>query len=135
MNINLQPERRNPGDDNIIPMINIVFLLLIFFMVAGQIKSANGSKVELPVSPVGANAVEHDITLVMDKDNQLFLNSRQLPLEELDSDLAEALTGNDRIALLADKQVKAADLEPVLSVIRGQGIAKVSLFSTAVESP
>lgn len=135
MNLDLQPPRRNSGDDNIIPMINIVFLLLIFFMVAGQIRSANSAAVELPASPVGTSAVEHDITVVMDRDNNLSINNTPVVLEKLNSTLVEALTGNDRIALLADKQVKAADLEPVLAVIRSQGIAKVSLFSTGVETP
>lgn len=135
MNLDLQTPRRHSGDANIIPMINIVFLLLVFFMVAGQIKSTNSTTVELPSSPVGAAAEEHKITLVMDRDSQLSLNESPIALESLDSALDETLIGNDSIALLADKTVKADELDKVLAILRARGIAKVSLFSDRAEIP
>ena len=38
------------SDDNLIPLINIVFLLLIFFMVAGQMQKPLATDITLPVS-------------------------------------------------------------------------------------
>ncbi|WP_288355678.1 biopolymer transporter ExbD [uncultured Cycloclasticus sp.] len=46
-----------------IPMINIVFLLLVFFMIAGHMRDIQDQGIELPVSENGAQAVEKTVTL------------------------------------------------------------------------
>ncbi len=48
MNPLLTPRRRPASDDNLIPLINIVFLLLIFFMVAGQMQRPMAADIRLP---------------------------------------------------------------------------------------
>ncbi|HLS99487.1 MAG: biopolymer transporter ExbD [Porticoccaceae bacterium] len=135
MRVDLKPPRRTGGDDNIIPMINIVFLLLIFFMVAGQIKAMDSAGVELPDGDLGARARPEAITLAMDSHNRLSLNGAPVPLTDLDAALAPLLADSDRIALLADRSLRAADLDPVLAVIRARGVPRVSLLTTGLESP
>jgi biopolymer transport protein ExbD len=40
--------KKNDSDDNLIPLINVVFLMLIFFMVAGQIQKSDAIKLQPP---------------------------------------------------------------------------------------
>ncbi len=44
---------RSTSDSRLIPMINVVFLLLIFFMIAGQISALNPGAVQLPLASSG----------------------------------------------------------------------------------
>ncbi len=46
--MNLRPQRPEPPDINLAPLIDVVFLLLIFFMVTTTFKDEAGLKIELP---------------------------------------------------------------------------------------
>lgn len=134
MTTDLEPRRRATGDADIIPMINIVFLLLIFFMVAGQIKAMDRAGVVLPDGNLGVRASPGAIALTMDSDNNLTLNDAPVALVDLDAALDPLLSSSDRIALMVDKSVRAGDLDPVLTVIRARGISRVSLITSGRES-
>lgn len=71
----------------------------------------------------------------MDSHNRLSLNGAPVPLADLDAALAPLLADSDRIAVLADRSLRAADLDPVLAVIRARGVPRVSLLTTGLESP
>lgn len=117
-------------DDNMIPMINIVFLLLIFFMIAGQIQARGNSQVKLPVSTLGIKAEPGELRLELDQSNQLTLNGQVLDLEELDHRLDVVGASDARILLRADKSLTAAQLDGVLQLFRQHGTASVTLVST-----
>lgn len=126
--------RRQSGDDSLIPMINIVFLLLIFFMVAGQIKISANPAVLLPYSALGDTAKEQPWKIEVDRKNRLALNGTPVDIAQLDSALGELDPASARISLLADKRLTARQLDEILSLIRARGIARVSLFSDGMAS-
>lgn len=153
--------RKSKGDDNMIPMINIVFLLLIFFMVAGQVSTLKAPGIELPANDGGDKPDKAPLKLVLTKDNQINLSGVSLTLEELDAALSEAAradskddtidasiaetakletargeasiietsTENTRINLLADRDVVASELEPLLDLLRQHKILSVNLLT------
>lgn len=126
-------QRRHIGDDNIIPMINIVFLLLIFFMIAGQIKSPLNGDIELPRTPLGSSTEPRQVTLELDRQNNLFLNRELVKPQNLDEKLEALLIGNDNVSLIVDRRVKAAELDKVLAVFRKIGVANITLYSQSGE--
>jgi biopolymer transport protein ExbD len=112
------------GDSNMIPMINIVFLLLVFFMIAGHMRDIQDQGIELPVSENGAQAVEKTVTLQLTDKNELYLNGVKTSLEKLDLDLDSLIEANTLLALEADRRVQAVDLDKTLSILRKKGILK-----------
>jgi biopolymer transport protein ExbD len=112
-----------------IPMINIVFLLLIFFMIAGQITAIQGQDIVLPETALGAPIDERQVTLQFTENNQLFFNGSPLSLDELSGELDALAAGEISVSLQADKRVKAVDLDKVLTILRARSIAKVTLFT------
>lgn len=126
----LTPVRRKSGEENLIPMINVVFLLLIFFMVAGQIKAQSSNNIELPISASGEKPETISLRLEVDRHNQLYLNGQGISLNELESSLENISTENLQIALVADKTLNAANLEKVLQVFRKNGLADIQLLTT-----
>lgn len=115
--------RRKSSDDNMIPLINIVFLLLIFFMIAGQIRNLVPG-IELPVGDSEREAVEADFELSLNQDRVLFLNG-----EEVDPALLpERLVDVEHISLVVDRRLSAKDLDEILAVLRDQSTASVNLL-------
>ncbi len=119
------------GDSNMIPMINIVFLLLVFFMIAGHMRDIQDQGIELPVSENGAQAVEKTVTLQLTDKNELYLNGVKTSLEKLDLHLDSLIEANTLLAHEADRRVQAVDLDNTLSILRKKGIFKITLYAQA----
>ena len=120
---------RPSRDLNMIPLINIVLLLLIFFLIAGQL--ANTPEIQLPVSDSDRPIERHAITLALD--THLWLNGEQIGLEALGAAL-QAATAEKTIVLRADRDVTAGSLDGVLDVLRAQGITTVTLYSLKADT-
>lgn len=122
------------NDDNMIPLINIVFLLLIFFMVAGHISRLSEGTLKLPKTVAERSADEESLVLQMDLNQQLFLNGDPVELIELDNILhsnvaTAAVLDSHGLALQIDEAVTAENLDPVLNALRQMGIPKVQLHA------
>lgn len=77
--VNLAHKKRAPAsiDESMIPAINIVFLLLIFFMISGHIQ-ANRSALELPTSKAEQDELPSELLLEITADKQFFLNQQEI---------------------------------------------------------
>lgn len=126
------PNRKQRCDDNMIPMINIVFLLLIFFMIAGHIRVIQDQGIELPVSELGVPAVKQTVTLQLSHQNELYLNGDKILVQQLSAELDVLITNNTALSLQADKRVKAGVLDKTLEVIRSKEIHKITLHAQAL---
>lgn len=128
----LTPPRRRASDDHLIPLINIVFLLLIFFMIAGRISTDHSAGVQLPqTQSANAEAQIRELELVLTRQGELRLNGQTLTVGELpDALLALNLdVTHSRIALKADAEALGAQLNPVLRQLRAAGWQHVALYT------
>lgn len=122
------------GDDNLIPLINIVFLLLVFFMVAGQIRATPEANLSLPQAALEKQPETLSVMLELNQHSELRLNGELIALTELSSRL-QALneqaptTSAIDIALFADKRLTAAQLTKVLQPLRQLSLASVQLHT------
>lgn len=133
----LMPRRGKASpDDNLIPLINIVFLLLIFFMVAGQIAPQQDATINPPESasekPLEPAVLELSLTAAGD------LRSEGMDLDEvaLQSRITQ-LTQDDaelRVSLRADLDATAADLDAVFNQLRDNGVSTITLHSRLTET-
>jgi len=96
-----------------IPLINIVFLLLIFFMVAGQIKAQPDQAITLPSTAQLESAQAQILRLELFADGQLMLNGELIEVASLRSKIDLESAGS--IALFADARVTAKQLDELLS--------------------
>jgi len=108
-------------------MINIVFLLLVFFMIAGQIRASND--IQLPKANLESPVVEKKINLQLHDDKSLFMNGQRISVINLRQALDIFIAEEIIVSLQADRRVKAVDLDRVLTVIRDKGVIKVTLFA------
>jgi biopolymer transport protein ExbD len=128
--------RRTRPDDHLIPLINVIFLMLIFFMIVGQIRPAEALRVEPPESQQEQAAAEADPDLTLAADGRLALGDRVLAREALpaalrDRQAAAAGTAPAPLTLKADAAVPAAVLRETLALLAAAGIAEVRLLTIA----
>ena len=116
-----------------LPLIDIVFLLLIFFIYAMLSMVVHHSlPVSLPVSSVAEIDTELSLTVSVRQDGKIFLNETRHSLEELQVVLQNKAqkAGDDKsvqVDLFADKEISYQELYRILDIIRTAGISNVSL--------
>lgn len=113
------------------PLIDVVFLLLIFFIVSSTFNKYGSIKVELPTSNM--ESVKDDeneaLEIIIDKDNRYFINykedkKREVTFEELDSYL---ISGVKSVAITGDKNLKYQNIIDVVSKVKNHGIENLGI--------
>ena len=112
----------------ITPLIDIVFLLLIFFMLTSHFHVASGVPIRLP--KVTQNTYEkkrHEIILAIDKMGRIYLKREKVELKELGVKLQDLVAKDDLIQLIlqADKDVKHGKVVQVMDLAKSAGIPSI----------
>ena len=118
-------------DQRVLPLINMVFLLLIFFMLAGT-PAAEQVKIEPPLSINQDPSSPQAVTLSMDAQGRLFLNGEMAPQDNLKLALApypEAGSTDAPLVLRAAAAAGAAEVVAVMSRLRAAGIEQLQLLT------
>ncbi|WP_146345709.1 ExbD/TolR family protein [Phaeobacter marinintestinus] len=118
--------RRRPKGESIIPMINVVFLLLIFFLMTARIVPPEPFAVELPEAAVETPAEGQSILHISAEGDLAFGGAQG---EEA---VLAALAGFDPdepLMLRADKTVQGAVIATLLPKLASVGIRQVKLVS------
>ena len=134
---------RAPGDHGLVPLINVVFLLLAFFMIAGQIQRSDVVRVAPPVSISETVPAEQRLELVVVADGTVYLEGEAVPLEELASALRRRMqmgppppmsgssnTDGRVILVKADADLEVTRLEAVLEELLRAGASRAALATT-----
>ncbi len=126
-------QRDADSDNSVIPLINVVFLMLIFFMVAGQIQKSDPIQVTPPNS-INETRPENDpdAMIVMGANGDIYLNDDLVQLENIEQTLTGLFEGSADpqafwVQIKADGDLDIASLRPLFSAIRRSGLTKVSV--------
>jgi biopolymer transport protein ExbD len=126
--------QRTPVAFNMTPMIDVVFLLIIFFLVSSHLaQRENRIQVELPSALGGQRDVPDAnprVTVTLQEDGRVWLAGRTLSPEQLRERLeAQRQTHGDRLELRirCDRRLPYRQIEPVLAGAAGAGLWNVSI--------
>ncbi|MEK9917389.1 MAG: biopolymer transporter ExbD, partial [Betaproteobacteria bacterium] len=113
----------------VIPMIDIMMFLLIFFVVISlKMIAGTGVDMNLPGSKTTETIKESTITVGVKKDNQFIVDGKTISGEDLTSQLME-LKKNRKVSVIiaGDKDVQLETLINVMDSVRGAGINSVGI--------
>ncbi len=119
----------------IIPMIDTIFFLLVFFMLSSlALVKLNGLPVNLPKAATATKQQANDLTITIDKDRRIYVNKEPVTLAQLGPVLIEK-AGGASVDLSTASVVINADLTVphglVVSCIDGAREAGISRFAIA----
>ena len=112
----------------IAPLIDIVFLLLIFFMVTSHFDITSGVLVRLPSVTKEIHEKHHGWkVIIIDKDGNIFFEKEKLTFKELGERLRELKeeSGNAGVILQADRYAKHGTVIRVMDIAKKAGIRSV----------
>lgn len=134
--MNLRPQRPEPPDINLAPLIDVVFLLLIFFMVTTSFRDEVGIKIRLPEASGEAAAETQPLTLTIDAEGFYYVNDRQVA-DRQPATLSKALAavmatapGDLPLVLKADARTPHQAVMTAMDVASRLGLTRLSFAAS-----
>ncbi len=112
----------------IAPLIDIVFLLLIFFMVTSHFDLASGVRLQLPeMSSRLTEEPRKEATVVIDREGNTFLEGEEVGKDELEERFRKRVQeeGLERVILQADKDARHGSVLGIIDLARDAGVRSV----------
>ena len=112
---------------NITSLIDVLFLLLIFFMVSSTFLEQPGIKLELPHAQSAVVVEQNDYILFVDKEGRMFFNRQEVSLGDLEEHLRQSLPNMKEGALIlkADQDVSHGFVVRVMDIAKKSGVKKL----------
>tara|TARA_R110000824_G_scaffold399843_1_gene606042 strand:+ start:129677 stop:130081 length:405 start_codon:yes stop_codon:yes gene_type:complete len=127
--IDFDEPRQRPPYETMVPLINVVFLLLIFFLLAGTMEPAEPVPVDLPAGQIDDKNSRLPATLYLEKDGFVWFGENMAP-PELSGVLVKGFLkdeGTDRVAIKADQEAPADALLTLMEALRKAGVKEVTI--------
>jgi biopolymer transport protein ExbD len=114
---------------DIAPLVDVVFLLVIFFAVSTTFLESSGLKLDLPRSSSTAEREAQELSVGLGSDGRLEFEGETVRLEDLGGLLQEALSGRESkvVVLRADRETPHGEVVRVMDLIRGAGAEALTI--------
>lgn len=138
MNFRRNTKQRNP-DINLTPLVDVVLLLVLFFMVTAQFSVLPGLKLALPgVDPSSRVEVRHEerLEITLTAAGDLFFEDQPTTIKNLPLHLERTgASGNDAVIVVtADREVSYGRIIKIMDTLRLEGFNRV-VFAASPEKP
>ena len=115
------------------PMMDIVFIMLIFFIVTTSFTKESGIEVNRPSAQTAERQQQGNILVAISADNEIWIDKREIDVRAVRANIERLHAENPEGAVIvqADKDSKNGMLVQVIDQIRLAGVNNVSLAATA----
>lgn len=122
-------ETNESHDTNLIPLINIVFLILIFFLIATVIRPFTAKNIKLATtnSEEGLHRLTHH--LVIDKEGKLTGKGKVISVSDLPATFQIDESDDHTLNIIADKELPAEKLLQIVEEIQKLKFKKIKLVT------
>ena len=126
-------KEKSPFKLDLIPMINVVFLLLIFFMLTST-TTLQSKQVELPTAKTAEKNSKQFLIMTIDKNGSLELDGKAVTFEVLPAQLEEKINEkkNTVVSIHADKAIEFELFGKVIGLAKQAG-AEDFMLATGIE--
>lgn len=125
--MNLHQSQRKKVTMNLTSLIDVLFILIIFFTVSSTFLEQPGIELDLPEAESSESHTAQKVILYIDSENNLYLNDEQIQKENVAKEvkqLIEAQTDKS-VVLRADEKVQHGTVIRLMDELRKDGIYKI----------
>lgn len=130
--MSLTARRRKRPEINIVPLIDVLTMLIFFFLVSMQFREVATLNLTLPkVETAGKNEFSGAVVIGVDEEGRIFFNGKEASEEELEG-LMRSVREVDRdmtVLIKADENTPLKTVTFVMDTSRKHGLNKISLQS------
>ncbi len=135
MKVSSRSGRKSIGGVDLSPMLDVIFQLILFFLVSTTFSVLPAIDVKLPESSTSKGVETSSITITAQEDGTLWFNEEKVSMDQLQKKLKAFDTGDVPrnefpVSLSADSKVTNGKIVALFDVIRFSGFSSVSLRTT-----
>jgi biopolymer transport protein ExbD len=122
----------------IIPMIDVIFFLLVFFMVSTlSMTISRGLPVNLPTAATSQKDIRDNVSLTVTQDGKMFLNKEPVTLQNMGARVKAALASDPQLAIVinADGHVLHSTVVDILDELRQAGVSGLAIAVKSGKKP
>ena len=130
-----QNRRKSESEVNLTPMLDVVFIMLIFFIVTASFVKESGIEISRPGASTAVRKEKGNILIAISANDQIWMNRRQVDPRALRANIERMHAENPQGAVIiqADKAAKTGLLVQVMDAARSAGVKSVSLAADIVK--
>lgn len=118
--------RYKPPEMNMAPLIDIVFLLLVFFLLTSHFMTKAQTGIKLPTAQSSSTAVPHGIIVTVPRQGPLLVAGKRLSGCTLKERLQQLLPGSDKtVVIRGDRAVSLQRAVSVMETAKAAGAARI----------
>mgnify|MGYP000489456797 CR=1 FL=1 len=125
----MKAQQRREPPENTIPLINVVFLMLIFFLFAGSVAKDDARQIEPPLNILEDETIRSTGALVVDPEGKTFAGDIEISVTDWLEQRNEDAEEGGPIKVAADGSLKADALEKVLQDLKSAGRTDIVLIT------
>ncbi|MBW2716309.1 MAG: biopolymer transporter ExbD [Deltaproteobacteria bacterium] len=127
--------RKNESEVNLTPMLDVVFIMLIFFIVTASFVKESGLEISRPGAATATRKERGNILIAIGANDQIWMNRRQVDPRALRANIERMHAENPQgsVIIQADKDAKTGLLVKVMDAARSAGVKSVSLAADIVK--
>ncbi|MBL7130181.1 MAG: biopolymer transporter ExbD [Candidatus Omnitrophica bacterium] len=115
------------GQLDIAPLIDVVFLLLIFFMLTSSFIIQPGIKINLPRAVTSKAIQEKNLIITVSAEDLIYLNNRPVTLNQLKSHLEKAVNEDLPLLIKADRKASLGKVVQIWDICRETGLTQINI--------
>ena len=127
--------RKAESEVNLTPMLDVVFIMLIFFIVTASFVKESGIEISRPGAATAVRKEKGNILIAISANDQIWMNRRQVDPRALRANIERMHAENPQgsVIIQADKAAKTGLLVQVMDAARSVGVKSVSLAADIVK--
>lgn len=118
---------------DIAPLIDVIFLLLIFFMLSSSFVFQSGISVKLPKAVTSDIVKEENFIVTITSENVTYLNGEIVTLKELKQKLTRPGSQERPLLIKADRRASVGRIVDVWDLCRDLGIERINIATNQAE--
>ena len=130
--MNLRSSRRKSPRVDVIPLIDVLMVLILFFLTSMQFQEVRALNVKLPkIDTAGANKITNQMIISISKEGEYYLNGNKDSLEEIGEVMkaSASLLKKPSVLVVADENVPLKYVTKVVDLCRNSGLDDFRLQS------
>lgn len=125
-----------PTDDSrselsIVPLVNVVFLLLVFFMLVGRLASPEPLDIQPPKSMSGKNDTGQTVKILLTRNGQVAIDRDVVPRSQIGEYVSKILSEQPSASfqVKADARADAVSMIELMERLRAKGVQRLTLLT------
>ena len=115
------------GMIDLTPLVNVFFLLFIFFLFTSSFIFQPGIKVSLPKAVTSEVLQQDSVVITITKEDKIYLSEREMSQDELASNLKLLAKANTPLLVKADSKASLGRIVEVWDMCRNEGVTQVNI--------